>query len=83
MKVCMWVRWIASPKHPQSISGLKITSSNVSRVKNPWRIKAAKATVFLHTPVMSAVPMIVSASANATPKNFDAGSMKPRWRKSK
>ena len=81
-KVCQWVRWIASPKHPQSICGLKITRSRVRKVKNPCMTRAIMAVVLRHTPVIRATPTRVSANANATPIIFDENARKPRCRKS-
>ncbi len=68
----MWVRWMASPKQPQSISGLNITSASVSRVKKHMKAVAAIAVAFLHTPVTRAAPIAVSAKASAVPIGFES-----------
>ena len=71
---------MASPKHPQSISGLKMTRRRVRSVKKLCSAMAHWATARRHTPVMSAVPMTVSARAKKTPMNFAENPRKPRWR---
>ena len=80
MKVWKLVRWITSPKHPQSMAGLKIARKRVSTVKNPSRTVVMTATAFLQTPLISAAPRSASSRAKATATTFAAGIRKPRWR---
>jgi hypothetical protein len=52
---------MASPKHPQSVTGLKTARMKVSMVKNPIKNNAVHAVRFLNIPVTSAKPMRNSA----------------------
>ena len=68
---------MASPKHPQSITGLKISRTSVSNVKKVVSATTAIPTTFLHTPLISAAPSTASVRAKATPKKM-ARAHKPR-----
>ena len=78
IKVWMCVRWTASPKHPQSITGLKMTRAAVSKVKKARNAEVTYATALRHTPVASAAPVRASASAASTPTVFAEKSRKPK-----
>ena len=82
-KVSSWDRWTASPKHPQSISGLNMTRIKVISVNTDCRPKVIGVMSFLHTPVMRPVPNIASIKANADPIGFATGSRKPICMKSR
>ena len=71
----MLVRWITSPKHPQSIEGLKIARNNVIIVKKTISAEVATATNSLQTPLIIAVPRKASSKASSTPTALAVGSM--------
>ena len=75
---CECVRWTASPKHPQSITGLKITRASVTSVKSPTRQKVTTETILCAIPEISAQPVSVSTRARPTPAALAAGIAKSR-----
>ena len=71
---------MASPKHPQSITGLNISNRSVSNVKKARKQDTTHAVKRLHTPVMRATPDMVSTNANAVPANLAVNERKPTCR---
>ena len=76
------VRWITSPKQPQSVrlTGLNMAKNNVSTVKKTIIAVAMIATCFLHTPLIIAAPRMASASARTTAVAFAVGSRNVTWK---
>ena len=68
--VCQWVRWMASPKQPQSISGFLMSKNRVTTVKNAIIAMVMRATILLQTPARSAAPTRASSSDRATARNL-------------
>ena len=81
VNVSAWVRWMASPKQPQSIFGLKTTSSRVISVNRLWKPIDTGATTLLHTPVISPAPIVHSANEKNIPAVMAEKSMNPICRK--
>jgi hypothetical protein len=59
--VCQFVRWIASPKHPQSETGFVSASTRVRGVKMARRIVTPTIPVFFLKPVSREKPEMNSA----------------------
>ena len=78
---CQCVKWMASPKQPQSITGLKITRIAVMIVKNDIRESVMIPVILLKTPDTSITPVKVSRRARATAIGMAAPLRKPMWRK--
>ena len=60
-KVCQFVRWIASPKHPQSETGFVSARINVRGVKIARRIRTPQIPVFCLIPINTEKPAMNSA----------------------
>jgi hypothetical protein len=65
-KVPQFDSLMASPKHPQSDTGLKIAITNVSGVKKAINRNAPQAAVLIFTPNKSSKPISSSAAQAAT-----------------
>ena len=79
-KVCACVRWMASPKQPQSMTGFAIQRMRVTMVKKTTMTEATTAVNFRYTPVMSAAPVMLSSRARPMPKGFDNPCRNPTWK---
>ena len=62
--VCQLVIIIASPKQPQSVTGLKMASINVRIVKNDMKSKTAQAVKFFFVEKINENPIINSNELN-------------------
>ena len=79
MNVALLLRCIASPKHPQSLTGLKMNIIRVRRVKNEMNPSAIFEKSFIRSPFRIATPTRNSAVESSMPEGMERKSMNPRW----
>lgn len=72
-KVSQFVSISASPKHPQSETGLFIAKTNVSGVKNNINKNAIQIENFLNTPTISDKPITNSTVDKSIARTKDIG----------
>ena len=77
-KVCMWVKWMASPKQPQSMAGLKTSRATDISTKTHMAERVMIAVIFRHNPVMSAAPKTDSVRDTATAAGMEMKERKSR-----